>query len=83
MTDDFQISVTVGPKEFQIDGMLVMAELALNSTGQEPNNAQIIEVVRRCLQPAEEAAKLTDAEALAIGMRISLRLQHLGKVVAP
>lgn len=81
MTDDFNITVTVGSKEFAVDGMLVMAELAL--AGGEPNNQQIIAAVRRCLQPSEQAASLTDAESLAIGLRISMRLQQLGKALAP
>lgn len=81
-TDDFNISVSVGSKQFTIDGMLVMAELALASNG-EPNNAQIIDVVRRCMQPSEPGATVTDAEALAIGLRVSMRLQQLGKALAP
>lgn len=80
-TDDFNITVTVGTKEFTVDGMLVMAELAL--VGSEPTNAHIIAAVRRCLQPSEQAASLSDAESLAIGLRISMRLQHLGKALAP
>lgn len=81
MTDDFNLTVAVGSKEFTVDGMLVMAELALS--GNEPNNQQIITVVRNCLQPAEQAASLSDAEALAVGLRISMRLQQLGKALAP
>ena len=81
-TDDFNLTVSVGSKNFTIDGMLVMAELALNG-GSEPNNQQIIAVVRKCLEPADQAATITDAEALAIGLRVSMRLQHLGKALAP
>lgn len=80
-TDDFNLTVTVGTKEFTVDGMLVMAELALS--GSEPSNTHIITAVRRCLQPAEHATSLSDAEALAIGLRISMRLQQLGKALAP
>lgn len=80
--EDFNLTVSVGQKQFSVDGMLVMAELALCNNG-EPNNAQIIEVIRKTLNPQEQAASLTDAEALAIGMRISMRLQQLGKALAP
>lgn len=81
-TDDFNLTVSVGPKNFSIDGMLVMAELALCGSN-EPSNGQIIDAVRKCLQPPEQVASLSDAEALAIGMRVSMRLQQLGKVIAP
>jgi len=80
-TDDFNLTVTVGTKEFTVDGMLVMAELAL--IGGEPNNDQIIATIRNCLQPVEQVAGLSNAELLAIGLRVSMRLRKLGKELAP
>jgi hypothetical protein len=80
--DDFTITVQVGQNTFSIDGMLVMAELAL--VGEpEPSNQKLIEIVRRCLRPQEAAAAVTDAESLAIGLRVSMRLRQLGKALAP
>lgn len=80
--DDFTITVEVGQNTFSIDGMLVMAELAL--VGEpEPSNQKLIEIVRRCLRPKEAAGEVTDAESLAIGLRVSMRLRQLGKTLAP
>lgn len=81
-TEDFQFTVTVNDKQVSVDGMLVMAEFALSTNG-EANNAQVIDVVRKCVKPADVAQSLTDAEALALGLRISMRLQSMGKTLAP
>jgi hypothetical protein len=80
--DEFTISVRVGDAQFVIDGMLVMSELALSGE-PEPSNAKLIEIVRRCLRPKEAVATVTDAEALSIGLRVSMRLRQLGKTLAP
>jgi hypothetical protein len=80
--DDFNISVQVGEVQFQIDGLLVMAEIALTGV-PEPTNAQLIEIVKRCLRPKNQASAVTDAEALAIGLRVSMKLRDLGKALAP
>jgi hypothetical protein len=80
--DEFIISVQVAELQFQIDGLLVMAEIALTGT-PEPTNAQLIEIVKRCLRPKDQAGNVTDAEALAIGLRVSMKLRELGKALAP
>lgn len=82
-TDDFNIRVTIQGKEFTIDGMLVMAEVALNGKVEENQNTQLIEVVRKCAEPADLVASLSDAQLLAIGLKITMRLQQLGKALAP
>jgi len=81
--DDFNIRVTIQGKEFTIDGMLVMAEVALNGKADENQNTQLIEVVRKCAEPADVVANLSDAQLLAIGLKITMRLQQLGKALAP
>jgi|APGre2960657404_1045060.scaffolds.fasta_scaffold19030_3 hypothetical protein len=81
--DDFNIRVTIQGKEFTIDGMLVMAEVALNGKVEENQNAQLIEVVRKCAEPSDVVAALPDAYLLAIGLKVTMRLQQLGKALAP
>ena len=81
--DDFNIHVAIQGKEFTIDGMLVMAEVALNGKPDENQNAQLIEVVRKCAEPADVVASLPDAYLLAIGLKVTMRLQQLGKTLAP
>lgn len=81
--DDFNIRVTIQGKEFTIDGMLVMAEVALNGKADENQNAQLIDVVRKCAEPSDLVATLSDAQLLAIGLKITMRLQQLGKALAP
>jgi hypothetical protein len=84
ITDDFIFPVYVGAKQYKIDGMLVMAELALSGSGEmNTDNATLINVVRKCITSDGEPPVLTDAEALAIGLRVSMRLQNLGKGLAP
>jgi len=80
--DDFNISVSVGDTQFTIDGLLVIAEVALTGV-PEPSNAQLIEIVRKCVRPKAASDSISDAEALAIGLRVSMKLRDLGKVLAP
>ena len=79
---DFNFTATVNDKQVSVDAMLFMAEMALGAP-EENQNRQLIEGVRRSVKPTEVAQGLTDAEALALGMRISMRLQQLGKALAP
>lgn len=81
--DDFNIRVTIQGKEFTIDGTLVIAEVQLHGKVEEDENAQLIEVVRKCAEPADLVASLSDAQLLAIGYKITMRLKQLGKDIAP
>lgn len=79
--DEFEIEIIVNGKKFSIDGMLVMSEMMLNNV-EDNNPRQVIEVVRRCIS-AEDSAGLTEAQTLAIGLRLIYRLKKLGKELAP
>ena len=81
--DDFNITVSIQGKTFTIDGMLLMAEVALHGKPEENQNTQLIEMVRKCAEPADVVAGLSDAQALAVGLKITMRLQQLGKTLAP
>lgn len=81
-TENFDFTVTVNDKKVTIDGSVVMAEFALLGA-QEPSNAQIMEVMRRCVRPLELLGNLSDAEVFAIYIRVGMRLQQLGKPLAP
>lgn len=82
LNEDFCFTVRVNDKELSVDGMLIMAELRL-SANAEDSDAHLIAAVRKCVRPADVAQSLTDAEALALGLRIGMRLQTLGKTLAP
>lgn len=81
-TDNFDFTVTVNEKKVSIDGSVVMAEFQLLGQ-QEPTNEQIMEVMRRCIRPVEMLGNLSDAEVFAIYIRVGMRLQQLGKPLAP
>jgi uncharacterized protein related to proFAR isomerase len=73
----------VGDKTFRIDALLVLSELTLVGADQEPTKEQLMAAVRSSIRPPEMAGGLTDAEALALALRVTFSLKSLGNVGAP
>jgi hypothetical protein len=74
---------TVGDKAFRIDALLVLSELTLAGADQDPTKEQLMAAVRSSIRPAEMAATLSDAEALALALRVTMSLKSLGNAGAP
>lgn len=74
---------SVGDKTFRLDALLVLSELTLAGAEQEPTKEQLMASVRASVRPQEMAASLTDAEALALALRVTMSLKHLGNAGAP
>jgi hypothetical protein len=85
MTSDttFIHEFTVGDKAFRIDALLVLSELTLAGADQDPTKEQLMAAVRSSIRPAEMAATLSDAEALALALRVTMSLKSLGNAGAP
>lgn len=85
MTSDttFIHEFTVGDKTFRIDALLVLSELTLAGADQDPTKEQLMAAVRSSIRPAEMAATLSDAEALALALRVTMSLKSLGNAGAP
>jgi len=84
LKNGFISNYQVGDKIFQIDELLVFSELSLNGTEGEPESpAKLIESVKRAIRPPESAGTLTDGEAFALAVRVSLAIKELGKDIAP
>ena len=85
MTADttFIHELSVGDKTFRLDALLVLSELTLAGAEQEPTKEQLMASVRASVRPQEMAASLTDAEALALALRVTMSLKHLGNAGAP
>ena len=74
---------SVGHKTFRLDALLVLSELTLAGAEQEPTKEQLMSAVRASIRPQEMAAGLSDAEALALALRVTMSLKHLGNAGAP
>ena len=74
---------SVGDKTFRLDALLVLSELTLAGADKEPTKEQLMAAVRSSVRPAEMAAGLSDAEALALALRVTMSLKHLGNAGAP
>lgn len=74
---------SVGDKTFRLDALLVLSELTLAGAEQEPTKEQLMASVRASVRPQEMSASLTDAEALALALRVTMSLKHLGNAGAP
>jgi hypothetical protein len=85
MTSDttFIHEFTVGDKAFRIDALLVLSELTLAGADQDPTKEQLMAAVRSSIRPTEMAATLSDAEALALALRVTMSLKSLGNAGAP
>lgn len=81
--DQFIKVFQVGDKEYKIDALLVFADMAMSSEAEGPTNEQIILSIKRALRPQSLAETLTDQEAFALSLRVSLSLKNLGKDIAP
>lgn len=73
----------VADKSYKIDALLVLSELTLSGAEQEPSKEQLIAAVRAAIRPAEAAASLSDSEALALALRVTMSLKQLGNAGAP
>lgn len=74
---------SVGDKTFRLDALLVLSELTLAGAEQEPTKEQLMSAVRASIRPQEMAAGLSDSEALALALRVTMSLKHLGNAGAP
>ncbi len=73
----------VGDKTFRLDALLVLSELTLAGAEQEPTKEQLMAAVRSSVRPQEMGAALSDAEALALSLRVTMSLKSLGNAGAP
>jgi hypothetical protein len=73
----------VSDKTFKVDALLVLSELTLAGADAEPNTQQMMSAIRKAIRPASEAEALTDAEALALALRVTMSLKQLGNAGAP
>jgi hypothetical protein len=73
----------VGDKTFRLDALLVLSELTLAGADQEPTKEQLMAAVRSSVRPPEMGAALTNAEALALALRVTMSLKSLGNAGAP
>jgi len=84
LKNGFISNYQVGDKIIQIDELLVFSELSLNGTEGEPESpTKLIESVKKAIRPPELAETLTDGEAFALAVRVSLAIKELGKDIAP
>lgn len=84
LKNGFISNYQVGDKIIQIDELLVFSELSLNGTEGEPESpAKLIASVKKAIRPPEIAETLTDGEAFALAVRVSLAIKELGKDIAP
>lgn len=74
---------TVGDKAFRVDALLMLSELTLAGADTEPNKEQLMAAVRSSIRPVEIAATLSNAEALALALRVTMSLKQLGNAGAP
>jgi hypothetical protein len=85
MTSDttFIHEFSVGDKTFRLDALLVLSELTLSGADKEPSKEQLMAAVRSSVRPVEVASTLSDAEALALALRVTMSLKNLGNAGAP
>lgn len=73
----------VGDKSILLDALLVFAELAMSEAGENPTKEQMIQAVKSAIRPQSLKDTLTNAEAFALSVRVSIHLRALGKDTAP
>ena len=84
LKNGFISNYQVGDKIIQIDELLVFSELSLSGTEGEPESpTKLIASVKKAIRPPELAETLTDGEAFALAVRVSLAIKELGKGIAP
>lgn len=81
--NDFIMDYEVGDKTYRLDALLVLAELALTGSQENPSQEQLIAAIKSAIRPVEQARTLTDAEAFALSLRVTMSLKSLGNVGAP
>ena len=81
--NDFIMDYQVGDKTYRLDALLVLAELALTGSQENPSQEQLIAAIKSAIRPVEQAGTLTDAEAFALSLRVTMSLKSLGNVGAP
>jgi len=81
--NDFIMDYEVGDKTYRLDALLVLAELALTGSQENPSQEQLIAAIKSAIRPVEKAGTLTDAEAFALSLRVTMSLKSLGNVGAP
>jgi len=73
----------VADKTFRVDALLVLSELTLSGADAEPTKEQLVTALRKAIRPASDGEALTDAEALALALRVTMSLKQLGNAGAP
>lgn len=80
---DFIGEYCVGDKTLRLDALLVLSALTIHGNVDNPSPEVLIKAVRRAVRPIEEAETLTDEEAYALSLRITMSLKSLGNAGAP
>lgn len=79
---EFIFDYEVGDKTFRLDALLILAELAINNNHENPTTEHMIAAVKNAVRPIEQARTLTDTEAYALSLRVTMSLKAMGNVFA-